>query len=93
MRLGAVLKPREVIAQGGGLVLLGLVPCQDALARGVHVLDDQVVQHHLVLGLLDDVLVHAPARHEPEDDSCDSLYDSFVTAYLKICTSSFCPIL
>jgi hypothetical protein len=38
---------------------------QHGAAGGVHLLDDQVVQHHLPLGALQDVLLHRAARHEP----------------------------
>lgn len=31
---------------------------EDGFPGGVHPLDDQVVQHHLLLGPLDDVLLH-----------------------------------
>lgn len=40
---------------------------QDRLPRGVHPLDDQVVQHHLLLGPLDDVLLHGAFGHQTVD--------------------------
>jgi len=42
-----------------------LTSSEDGGAGGVHALYDEVVQHHLVLGPLDDVLVHAGLRHQP----------------------------
>ena len=48
-------------------ILLGVLPSNNGFASGVHVLDDQVVKNHLVLRLLDDVLVHTAAGHQPED--------------------------
>ena len=36
-------------------------------AGSVHALDDQVVQHHLALGALDDVLLHAVLHHQAVD--------------------------
>ncbi len=38
---------------------------QDGGAGGVHALYDKMIEHHLVLGTLDDVLVHAGLRHQP----------------------------
>ena len=42
-----------------------LTSCEDGGAGGVHALYDVVVELHLVLGPLDDVLVHAGLRHQP----------------------------
>jgi hypothetical protein len=42
---------------------------QDGGAGGVHALYDKMVEHHLVLGPLDDVLVHAGLRHQPATQS------------------------
>lgn len=40
---------------------------EDRLSRRVHPLDDQVVQHHLLLGPLDDVLLHRAFGHQTVD--------------------------
>ena len=56
-----------LLAHTGHLALVLLVATQHPLARGVHVLDDQMVQHHLVLGLLDNILVHTVAGNKSED--------------------------
>lgn len=37
---------------------------QDRFPCGVHPLNDQVVQHHLLLGPLNDVLLHGTLGHQ-----------------------------
>lgn len=40
---------------------------EDRFPRGVHPLDDQVVQHHLLLGSLDNLLLHGAFGHQTVD--------------------------
>lgn len=40
---------------------------EDRFPRGIHPLDDQVVQHHLLLGPLYDLLLHGAFGHQTVD--------------------------
>ena len=42
--------------------ITGCAAADNGGARSVHRLNDQVVEYHLVLGPLDDILVHARTR-------------------------------
>ncbi len=61
--------PKRRMAASSSLpyILPGLDTWASVTVRSarVHTLDDQVVDHHLVLGPLDDVLLHRLLRHQP----------------------------
>jgi hypothetical protein len=40
-------------------------PVEHCAASGVHALDDQVIQNHLLLGALHNVLLHTALGHQP----------------------------
>lgn len=41
------------------------IPCVDSAPCGVHALNHQMIQHHLLLGAVQDVLLHTVAGQEP----------------------------
>ena len=63
------------------LRLLSILPGNNCFSSCVHVLDDEVVEDHLVLCPLDDVLVHAAAGHQPEDLHLVLLTDPMSSRY------------
>ena len=58
---GAYLAEHLLCGSGGS------VGSQDGASGGVHPLDDEVVEHHLLLGALQDVLLHRVAGQEAVD--------------------------
>lgn len=47
---------------------------QDCFPCGIHPLDDQVVQHHFLLGPLNDVFFHRALGHQTVDVHLQSIH-------------------